>query len=43
MIYRYAIDGDMLSLEVLDEYSHDGVQAPWILRQRLALKLRRVE
>lgn len=43
MIYRYAIDGDALSLEVLDEYSRDGVQAPWIQRQRLALKLERVE
>lgn len=43
MIYRYGIKGNVLSLEVLDEYSCDGVQAPWILRQRLTLKLQRVE
>jgi hypothetical protein len=43
MIYQYAIDGNVLSLTVLDEYSRDGVQAPSIQRQRVTLKLRRVE
>jgi hypothetical protein len=43
MIYRYGIEGNVLSLEVMDEYSRDGARAPWILRQRLALKLQRVE
>lgn len=43
MIYRVVLEPDVLWLEVLDEYSRDEIRAPWLSRQRLALKLRRVE
>lgn len=43
MILRYRVNGTQLSLEVIDESSRNGIQAPWIRRQRLALTLQRVE
>lgn len=43
MIYRAVLEPEGLSLEVIDEYSRDEIRAPWLSRQRLALKLQRVE
>ncbi|HSL69514.1 MAG TPA: alpha/beta fold hydrolase [Longimicrobiales bacterium] len=43
LIYRYRIDGNSLFLDAFDEYSRDGVQAPWARRQRILLKLLRAE
>lgn len=43
LVYNFSLNGDVLSLEVVDERSRDGIKAPWLSRQRLTLKLLRVE
>jgi hypothetical protein len=41
--YEYEIKNDTLQLVMVDEYSKDGIQAPWVSRVRFLLKLYRVE
>ena len=44
LTYRYAVRADTLWLTSLDEYSFDGIQAPWAAAgNTVTLKLRRVE
>ena len=44
LIYAYRVNGDTLTLVSLDEYSRDGVQAPWAAAgTRVTLTLIRVE
>ena len=43
LLYEYRIDGDTLSLMSMDEYSYDGVQAPWAAAsERVKLTLKKV-
>jgi hypothetical protein len=41
--YKYKLDGDDLFLEMVEEYSGDGIRATWLDRTRFPLKLVRVE
>ena len=42
--YEYRVEGDTLSLTSLDEYSYDGIQAPWAAAgNRVKLTLTRLE
>ena len=44
LVYEYSIAGDTLLLTTLDEYSYDGVQAPWAAAgNRVKLTLTKVE
>ena len=44
LICSYNISKDILILEFVDEYSFDGVQAPWVNKNAgLKIKLRRIE
>lgn len=44
MLYRFCVAGDTLWLTSLDEYSFDGVQAPWASAgARTTLRLTRIE
>lgn len=44
MVYEYRVDGDTLWLTSLDEYSFDGIQAPWAAAgSRKTLTLKKVE
>lgn len=43
LVYEYRVEGDTLSLTSLDEYSYDGIQAPWAaVGDRVTLTLTRV-
>jgi hypothetical protein len=41
--YEYEIKNDTLLLVMVDEYSRDGIQAPWVSKVRFSLKLYRLE
>ena len=44
LLYEYSVVGDTLNLTSLDEYSFDGIQAPWAASgSRVRLSLTRVE
>ena len=44
LLYEYRVVGDTLKLTSLDEYSYDGIQAPWAASgSRVKLSLTRVE
>lgn len=44
LLYEYSVVGDTLNLTSLDEYSYDGIQAPWAATgERVKLSLTRVE
>jgi hypothetical protein len=44
LLYDYSMVGDTLNLTSLDEYSYDGIQAPWAASgSRVKLSLTRVE
>jgi hypothetical protein len=42
LICEYHIENDMMQLKFVDEYSYDGVQAPWVARGGLILTLTRM-
>ena len=43
LICEYYIEEDTMTLKFVDEYSFDGVQAPWVKSGGLALTLIRIE
>jgi hypothetical protein len=43
LVCEFRIENDSLQLKFVDEYSYDGVQAPWVARGGLVLTLLRVE
>jgi hypothetical protein len=43
LICEYHIEKDTMTLKFVDEYSFDGVQAPWVASGGLVLTLKRVE
>ena len=43
LICDYRIENDIMQLKFLDEYSFDGVQAPWVASGGLILTLVRIE
>ena len=42
LICEYNVDNDMMRLKFVDEYSFDGVQAPWVASGGLILTLVRI-
>jgi hypothetical protein len=43
LICEYHIENDMMRLKFIDEYSFDGVQAPWVKSGGLILTLGRID
>ncbi|UCF71158.1 MAG: lipocalin-like domain-containing protein [candidate division WOR-3 bacterium] len=43
LICEYALEGNTMHLKFIDEYSFDGVQAPWVASDGLVLTLERIE
>ena len=43
LICEYYLEEDTMTLRFVDEYSFDGVQAPWVASGGLTLKLVRIE
>lgn len=43
LICEYHIENDMMRLKFIDEYSFDGVQAPWVASGGLILTLVRID
>jgi hypothetical protein len=43
LVCEYRIENDTMQLQFIDEYSYDGVQAPWVAKGGLILTLIRVE
>ena len=42
LICEYQVENDTMRLKFVDEYSYDGVQAPWVARGGLVLTLTRM-